>query len=252
MQKKLFLTLSLGVVGILALISLYSCKKNNTSPTPRPLDINEDIDGNHYDTVRIGKQLWMVQPLKVTRYNDGTPIPYVFNGNTWAATTTGARCYYGTNVSGSTVSTSDSANYASTYGALYNWAAVHSGKLAPKGWHIADTSEWNTLIGTLNKNPNFTGGNDPKVGGMLKETGTAHWTTPNDGADNSSGFKALPAGYRNTIGSFINLGNSAFFWSSTESTSANAFCQYLNSSNAGVIRKGDNKLVGFSVVCVSN
>ncbi|HPH99465.1 MAG TPA: fibrobacter succinogenes major paralogous domain-containing protein [Chitinophagaceae bacterium] len=252
MKQKRFLTISLGVVGILALISLYSCKKNNTSPTPRPLDINKDIDGNHYDTVRIGKQLWMVQPLKVTRYNDSTPIPYIINGNDWATTTTGARCYYGNNIGGTTISTSDSDTYAATYGALYNWAAVHSGKLAPKGWHIADTTEWNTLIGTLNSNPNFTGGNDPTVGGMLKETGTTHWAPPNTGANNSSRLKTLPAGLRKNDGGFVNFSKNAYFWSSTGLNDSTAYFQSLLYNSANVFRLNNSKLLGCLVLCVQD
>lgn len=268
MQQKRFLTLTLGFVGILTLVSLNSCNKNTTSTDTKPntntppVITNTDIDGNHYDTVRIGKQLWMVQPLKVTRYNDGTPISYIVNGNDWAATTTGARCYYGTNVVGTAISTSDSAKYAATYGALYNWYAVNhksaDGKpnLAPKGWHIADTTEWNTLIGTLNGNPNFTGGNDSTVGGKLKDTGTieagtGHWYAPNAGATNSSHFKALPAGYRDHNGFFNYLGTLAYFWSSTEyASSTTAWYRFLDCDNAGIYRYRSSKLLSLSVVCV--
>lgn len=240
MQQKRLLRLTVGFIGTLALISLYSCNKNNTLPNPRPLDINEDIDGNHYDTVRIGKQLWMVQSLRVTRYNDGTPINNITNIDEWKDTArlaknrSGARCYFN----------NDSATHAATYGELYNWYAVnHKGadgkaNLAPKGWHVPDTTDWNTLIGTLNGNPNFTGGNDPNVGGKLKETGTkeagtGHWHGPNTGATNNSGFKALPAGYRNNDGNFTNLGNYGYFWSSTGDGSNNAYYQVLGYGNAG-------------------
>lgn len=257
MQKKRFLTLALGLIGSLALISLYSCNKNNTSPNTPPVVTNTDIDGNHYDTVRIGKQLWMVQPLRVTRFNDGTAIPYRSKGSDWALTGTNpARCYYGANTGVADVSNSDSDTYAPTYAALYNWHAVnHKGadgkpNLAPKGWHIADTTEWNTLIGTLNGNPNFRGSYDRTVGGMLKDTGITHWSTPNTGATNSSRFKALPAGYRYDGGFFDNLGKYAYFWSSTELTSTVAYYQYLSFNNAGINRGVDSKLLGISVVCV--
>ena len=245
MQRKRLLKLLLGFIVTLTFISLYSCSKNNSSPIPRKLDINEDIDGNHYDTLRIGKQLWMVQPLRVTRFNDGTAIPYLSKGSDWAAAGTNpARCYYGADGSNS-----DSATYASTYGALYNWAAVHSGKLAPKGWHIADTTEWNTLIGTLNGNPNFTGGNDPNVGGRLKEPGPAHWVAPNP-TNNSIGFKALAAGFRSYNGNFTNLGVGAYFWSSTEYVSTDAYHHALVYDSPGIIRSNNSKLLGFSVVCI--
>ncbi len=200
----------------------------------------------------------MVKPLKVTRFNDGTPILHLKKGSDWAnADTSPARCYYGTNVDGADVSNSDSATYAATYGALYNWYAVnHKGtdgkaNLAPKGWHVADTADWNTLIGALSNNPNFTGGSHATVGGKLKETDTAHWKAPNTGATNSSGFIALPAGYRNFDGNFNYLGSNAYFWSSTAfGSSSNAYYQNLYYNSAGIGRINYSKLLGFSVVCV--
>jgi len=53
-----------------------------------------DYDGNEYDVVEIGTQLWLVQNLKVTHYNDGETIPNVEDNTAWAALTTGALCAY--------------------------------------------------------------------------------------------------------------------------------------------------------------
>ena len=94
-----------------------------------------DIDGNVYHTVTIGTQVWMVENLKTTRYNDGTAIPLVTDGTAWAALTTPGYCWYN----------NDSATYKNTYGALYNWYAVNTGKLAPTGWHVPTDSEWTVL-----------------------------------------------------------------------------------------------------------
>ena len=249
MPQKRFLTLSLGFVGLLALISLYSCKKKNSITETAPTSVT-DYDGNVYKPVKIGNQVWMVGALKVTHYNDGTRIPYV-PGNTWITTTEGARCYYEDE-------RIDPVQYAAIYGALYNCYAVsHKGidgkpNLAPKGWHIADTTEWDTLIGTLNSNPNFRGGNDATVGGMLKETDTTHWLSPNTGATNSSGFKALPAGFRHNLGSFNHLGYYAYYWSSTEISSNDAYCQKLNYANAEISRVTNIKSQGLSVVCIKD
>ncbi len=243
MQQKRFLTLAVGLIGVLTLISLYSCNKKNSPISEAPPAPVTDYDNNVYKTVKIGSQVWMVGALKVTHYNDGTTIPYVVNGSTWAATTTGARCYYGTNVGGATVSTSDSAKYAATYGALYNWYAVNTGKLAPKGYHVADTSDFNTLI-------NYLGG--PSIAGQFLKS--AHnWVGDADSiysSRNSTGFTALPAGFRSINGNFYGLGPDGYFWSSREDNSSNAYYQYLNFNSAGINRYNSSKLLGFSVACV--
>jgi uncharacterized protein (TIGR02145 family) len=135
-----------------------------------------DIDGNIYHTVTIGTQVWMVENLKTTKYRNGDPIPNV-TGNAWAALTTGAYCWYN----------NDAATYKATYGALYNWYAVaDSRNIAPTGWHVPTDAEWTTLT-------TFLGG-ESVAGGKLKETGTNHWTSPNTGATNETGFTALPGG----------------------------------------------------------
>jgi Fibrobacter succinogenes major domain (Fib_succ_major). len=58
-----------------------------------------DTDGNIYQTVRIGNQIWTVENLRVTRYNDGTAIALVTDSTAWANIynnnlTTPAYCYY--------------------------------------------------------------------------------------------------------------------------------------------------------------
>ena len=96
-----------------------------------------DIDGNVYQAVRIGEQVWTVKDLRVTRYNDGSAIVRSETNAEWAASFRGtaAYCFYD----------NDSASYADKYGALYNWYAVNTGKLAPKGWHVPDNAEWDAL-----------------------------------------------------------------------------------------------------------
>ena len=154
-----------------------------------------DIDGNAYSAVTIGTQVWMVQNLKTTKYNDGTSIPLVTDPTAWTLGTD-EYCWYNNNAKNKT-----------PYGALYSWYAVNTGKLAPAGWHVATDAEWAVLVAYL--------GGDNSAGGPLKEAGTTHWASPNAGATNSSEFSALPGGVRSGDGTFADSSGWGYWWSST-------------------------------------
>lgn len=192
-----------------------------------------DIDGNVYPTLQIGTQIWMVENLKVKHYRNGDPIPNVSETAAWTALISGAWCWYN----------NDSSNRA-TYGAMYNWYAVSDSRiLVPAGWHVPTDAEWETLITYL--------GNENIAGGKMKEADTSQWHSPNTGATNSSGFTALPGGYRYTDnGSFRQMGYDADWWSSTEVDSAYAWFRniYYNAASSG--RYYYNKQNGFSIRCV--
>lgn len=191
-----------------------------------------DIDGNIYHTVRIGTQVWLMENLTVTRYRNGDSIPNVTDGPTWGGLLTGAYCNY-----------SNDPNNASIYGRLYNWFAVDDPRgIAPEGWHVPSEAEWDILV-------NYLGGASV-AGGAMKEAGTSHWNSPNSGATNSSGFTALPGGYRGIGNNFGGMGNEATFWSSTEHSTDNAWNRSLYYGNAQVDRSTNGKQHGFSVRCV--
>ncbi|HNY56232.1 MAG TPA: FISUMP domain-containing protein, partial [Chitinophagales bacterium] len=154
-----------------------------------------DIDGNTYNTVTIGTQCWMTENLKTSTYNDGTAILNETINTQWVNLTTGAYCYYNNNISNK-----------ATYGTLYNWYAVNTGKLAPSGWHVPTEADWTTLI-------NYLGG-ETVAGGKMKAI--TLWNSPNTAADNSSGFSGLPAGIRTQSGTYFDMGNEGNFWSATE------------------------------------
>jgi uncharacterized protein (TIGR02145 family) len=193
-----------------------------------------DIDGNVYHTITIGTQVWMVENLKTTRYNDGTAIPLVTDSTAWAALTTPGYCWYN----------DDSATYKSTYGAIYNWYAVNTVKLAPTGWHVPTDSEWTVLTTYL--------GGESVAGGPLKETGTTHWISPNTGATNTTGFSALPGGYRNFNGAFNLIGNYGYWWSSMAFDATTSWLRIMYSYNANVFRYNLNDADGLSVRCLRN
>ena len=122
-------------------------------------------------------------------------------------------------------------------------AASNGGKnVCPTGWHVPSDAEWTTLT-------TFLGG-EAVAGGKLKETGTTHWTAPNTGATNETGFTALPGGSRGGYGTYGSIGNYGNWWSSTESSATYAWGRYMGYDDAGVGRGGGSKQYGFSVRCV--
>ena len=149
-----------------------------------------DIDGNTYSSVLIGNQEWMGENLKTTKYANGSSIPNITSNSSWQTLTSGAWCYWG----------NSSANNAD-YGKLYNWYVVSdSQNVCPANWHVPSQAEASTMI-------NYLGGIGV-AGGKIKEIGTTHWKTPNMGATNTSGFTALPGGYRDDFdGGFYVIGN---------------------------------------------
>ena len=89
-------------------------------------------------------------------------------------------------------------------------------------------------------------------GGELKESGTEHWSPPNTGGNDESGFTALPGGNRYDYGTFNNVGNTAFFWTSMAESSSNAIGRSLSYNLAQVYRSNYAKSNGFSVRCIKD
>jgi uncharacterized protein (TIGR02145 family) len=138
----------------------------------------------------------------------------------------------------------DAANLT-TYGALYNWYSVNTGKLCPVGWHVPTDNEWLLLTTNL--------GGSSVAGGKMKETGTTHWTSPNTGADNTSGFTALGGSTIDYNGVFAILGQTAYWWSSTGVSSTFAFANKLFYNNATISQGGGvTKVSGCSIRCMKD
>jgi uncharacterized protein (TIGR02145 family) len=206
-----------------------------------------DIDGNIYNTVTIGTQEWMVENLKTTKYADGTPILLVNTTSTWDAlpVTSSAYCWFNDNITNK-----------DTYGALYNWSASMNGAISsitkpsavqgvcPTGWHLPSVAEWTEL-------ETYLGGQNI-TGGKMKEAGTTHWTSPNTGATNESGFSGLPGGYRYHTGQFAFFSTSGYWWSTTESSTTNAYGRFLGSDFPSIQYSGNFKKAGSSVRCLKN
>jgi uncharacterized protein (TIGR02145 family) len=178
----------------------------------------------------------MATNLKTTKYNDGTTIPLVTDGAAWVALSTPGYCWYN----------NDAATYKATYGALYNWYTVNTGKLCPTGWHVPTNAEWTTLTTYL--------GGESVAGGKLKESGTAHWDSPNTGATNETGFSALPGGLRDQLngGPFINIGFGGYWRSSNEYIGYDAQYWGMFSDRSYVWTINADKRSGYSVRCLKN
>lgn len=214
---------------ILFVISFIGCTDDPVGPDNSTVT---DIDGNVYQTVTIGTQVWMAENLKVTHYRNGDAISNVADSAEWTGLTTGAYCEYAFDL-----------NNVATYGRLYNWYAVaDSRNIAPIGWHVPTDAEWQTLADYL--------GGSSVAGGKLKETGTTHWLSPNTGATNESGFSALPGGYSDYYGYFTYVGNYALFWLSTEFKSLSAWYRSLYYYYSDISRSYYSKKGGFSVRCI--
>jgi uncharacterized protein (TIGR02145 family) len=191
-----------------------------------------DIDGNTYNTVKIGNQWWMAENLKVIHYRNGDTIPEICDNSEWADSRTGARCNY-----------NNDDNNNNIYGCLYNSYATDDNRvLAPENWHIPTLVEWNILVDYIGDSP----------GGKLKYAGPNYWVTPNVGATNSVGFSVLPGGHRwNGNGWFDELGESAYFWASDIMVGdAGIMSLYYNSSR--VYPGTWAKTEGLSIRCVKN
>jgi uncharacterized protein (TIGR02145 family) len=195
-----------------------------------------DIDGNVYNTVTIGTQCWLTENLKTTKYNDGSPIPKVSDFGTWSNLVTPAYCWYN----------NDSSSYMASYGALYNWYTVATGKLCPEGWHVPTDGEWTELT------DNLCGLS--AASGKLKESGTMHWDSPNSESTNLSGFTALPGGYRSwTDGAFFSIRDNGSWWSSTTDNSLNAWERAMTNYETPDVRViSANKGYGDSVRCLKD
>ena len=202
----------------------------------------KDIDGNTYNTVQIGTQCWTKENLRVTKYRDGSIIPLDESGGTegngigetWSSRKSGARTVNGHN----TVN-------LGIYGYLYNSYALEDLKgICPIGWHVPKDSEWTTLTEYL--------GGLGVAGGKMKSIGTTYWISPNESANNESGFSALPSGYRHSDGFFSTNGLNTIFWSAAETGNSNAWGRALHKDFSFVSRLLYNPSIGHSLRCIKD
>ena len=197
-----------------------------------------DVEGNIYNMVTIGTQIWMKENLKTIKYNDGTPIIPGKTNADWMGTDP-RYCWYNNDI-----------NKKQTVGALYKWYTINTGKLCPKGWHVPNSKEWETLV-------IYLGGFEIAGAKLKSSTGWIN-SINGTGANNSSGFTALQCGYRNNEGpeefymAWTHGSNYAYWWSTDVKDDKIAKGYYLFDGNATV---GDiflQKSYGLSVRCIKD
>jgi len=170
----------------------------------------------------------MAENLKVTHYRNGDPIEHITGDSQWSADYHGAYCWYN----------NDETKYKDLYGALYNYRTViDTRSICPEGWKIPTQGDWNKLASVL--------GGDKKAGGKLKEIGFTHWFDPNVGATDEFKFTSLPGGERNYSGPFEYIGQTAFFWTSTQ-----AYFFFISFETDALLTNQIDKNSGLSVRCI--
>lgn len=224
-KVSLFLT-----VVVMAAMVMTSCgESSNKASTTTNQDTTEKDTTNK---ITIGKQVWMVENLNVDKFRNGDSIPEVKTKDEWKKAGDEKKpvwSYY-----------NDNPDNGRPYGKLYNWYAVNDSRgLAPEGWRIPSDKDWSTLT-------DFLGG-ESVAGKKMKSSNL--WTESESGT-NESGFLGLPGGCRNSFATFDQIGDYAYWWSSTDNGS-NAWYRFLEPSNGYVGRSGFGKKEnGFSVRCV--
>ena len=187
-----------------------------------------DIEGNVYQTIGIGSQIWTAENMRTTSLKNDTSILIAKCYRIWNFLTSPGYCWYNNDES-----------FGSTYGALYNWYTVNTGKLCPSGWHVPDEVEW-TLLET------FLGGGTIAAGKMMTPG------SPVTGETNLSGFSAIPSGYRGDLATFLNSGENCLFWTSSSSSADKAVYRCLNFKNNTLTAGSVSIVWGASVRCVKN
>jgi uncharacterized protein (TIGR02145 family) len=251
MKKNLILLASMVAL-------LVSCSSNKNEKVV-------DIDGNEYTTIVIGNREWMVENLKTTRYNDGTPIQYCADDSAWikaGETNEAAWCVYGEY--GSAQEAVASTTFG-TYGVIYNFFAVEKDKLAPEGWRVATNNDWVALENYLvaqGFNYDDTR-SDNKIAKAL--TDNILWKQNTDDGlgdigtkssfvekNNATGFSAVPGGDRRISGLYVFLNEQTFIWTSTVcgTDSTAAWARQLSNTEYALVTLPAKVQYGFSVRCV--
>ena len=229
------------IYGLLVILA-FSCKNGKETSIskfePQANDKNQIIELPKIDVavmdtcVRIGKQIWMLRNLDVTKFRNGDPIFEVKSNPEWQI-----QCEAEKPVVGYYMNKSESGKI---HGNIYNWYAVNDPRgLCPKGWRVPTKEDWQELI-------NYLGGNE-QAGAYLKHS--SGWGGDGNG-NNMSSFAGLPGGYRGYDGISYSGGYMARWWSASEHSTYFAYGFDINYDQKSINPSTGYKQDGFSVRCI--
>jgi uncharacterized protein (TIGR02145 family) len=207
----------------------------------------EDIDGNVYETIRVGDKIWMAENLRVSHYTDGSKVRHEPDPKRWKQMNTGAYCWYNNKESNDM-----------PHGKLYNWyAAVNSvddnQKLCPVGWRMPTDMDWDDLARDLDPKAGkvFKRKTASKNAGAILKSKDGSWSEAHVDNTTDIGFNALPSGKRHK-GKFRDGGKSGNWWSSGELEMKVAWYRVIHDGYKSLDRENYYKDTGFSIRCVKD
>ncbi|MFW0716661.1 fibrobacter succinogenes major paralogous domain-containing protein [Pedobacter sp. N23S346] len=223
---KIFLIKNIAyLISFLFITIVYGCGNSDTFT---------DIDGNIYHSVQIGKQTWMVENLKTTRFRNGDTIAQQDTKTGWKATDLPAYSAY--NLENSNIK---------DYGLLYNWYCIGDKReIAPKGWRIPTETDLNELLQFI--------GSDTIAATLLKEAGNLHWLPSPTTGTNSTGFSARPGGYRDVNGNFYMRQSNGYYWTTQGSFEMYHWSSRVFQAFANIQRDPVFMKYGFSIRCIKD
>ena len=190
-----------------------------------------DIDKNNYKTIRIGKQTWMSENLRVKHFKNGDKIEEFSEEKIWSELKNPTWTHYNLD-----------ANYERSYGKIYNWLAVHDKRgICPTGWRVPKIGDWQVLS-------DYIGKNEP--GALLKEVGYTKWKIPNSEASNFYGFTGVPGGLIDEESKFKKIGELGSWWSSSVYSNDYITTANLYFSDSKMDIGATSNSCGLSVRCI--
>jgi uncharacterized protein (TIGR02145 family) len=227
-------------IFILFLSIVVSCQKDQPKDLVLEYGTLTDIDGNSYKTVKIGNSWWMCENLKVSRFNDGTPLNALALNDTASWQLTPSFKFFND----------------SLYGKLYNYQAVSDNKvLAPEGWHVASDADWKALeraIGMDSLEVDLFAWRGSNEANLILTEGSANWPTSSiHFGSNKFALAIQPGGIVQINGMPTANGLEAYFWTST-TQGQQAIYRSLSYQRTQIFRQKADMRYGMSIRCVKN